>query len=208
MTRILNTISSILLAAALLAMLGGCARDRQPIYADSEEIDPIEAPPGLDQPQFRMTYEVPGYFLPELAGQSSARPPHVQPSAVAERSRSHIRFGAKGLFLAVEDEPESVWDRLAATLDRDGMEVREIDESQRRYRFHFDHDAPELGRTGLARLAFWRRGDTVDYSGDYHIEVRDGEGETAELILLDPDGEILEMERAETVLARLRDELG
>jgi hypothetical protein len=81
---------------------------------------------------------VPGYFLPELAAQGTkpARrgcSPAPRPSA----SRSHIRFGSTGLFLEVQDEPDSVWRRLGFTLNRDGMSVQEIDDSQRRYRFRF-----------------------------------------------------------------------
>jgi uncharacterized lipoprotein len=209
MIRNLKPVATILLLFALLAMLVGCAgRDRQPVYAGSEEIDPIEAPPGLDQPQPRTTYEVPGYYLPELAAQGSVRPPRVQPSIEAERSRSHIRFGPHGLFLEVQDEADSVWRRLGFTLNRSGMQVREIDESVRRYRFHFSHDPIEVRRTGLSRLAVWRGSEIIDYSGDYRIEVREREEEVTDVILLDARGDILEMDRAEFVLARLRDRLG
>ncbi len=209
MIRIFNLISTSLLLAAVFAMLAGCAgRDRQPIYTDSEELDPIEAPSGLSQPQARSTFEVPGYFLPELAAQGTDRPPRVQPSAEAEQSRSHIRFGATGLFLEVQDEPDSVWRRLGFTLNRNGMRVEEQDDSQQRYHFRFSHDPIEIERTGLSRLAFWRSREVNDYSGTYRIKVREGGDETAEVILLDAEGEILEMERAEFVLARLRDRLG
>lgn len=209
MIQNLKPVATFLILAAVLAMLLGCAgRDRQPVYADSEEIDPIEAPPGLDQPQTRTTYEVPGYYLPELAGQGTTRPPRVQPSTEAERSRSHIRFGPHGLFLEVRDEAESVWRRLGFTLNRSGMRVQEIDESQRRYRIHFSHDPIEIDRVGFSRLAFWRGSEVQDYSGHYRVEVRDREAGLTDVILLDVDGNILDMERAEFVLAHLRDRLG
>ncbi len=210
MIRIFKLISTSVLLAALFAMLTGCAgRDRQPVYTESEELDPIEAPPGLSQPQQRTTFEVPGYFLPELAAaRGTERPPRVQPSAEAERSRSHIRFGSTGLFLTVQDEPDSVWRRLGFTLNRNGMSVQEIDDSELRYHFRFSHDPIEIERTGLARMAFWRSREVNDFSGVYRIKVRDGGDDTAEVILLDADGEILEIERAEFVLARLRDRLG
>ncbi len=208
MIRILKLISTSVLLAALFAMLAGCAGRDQPIYAESEELDPLKAPPGMTQPETRSTYEVPGYYLPELAAQGTERPPRVQPSAEAERSRSHIRFGATGLFLEVQDEPDSVWRRLGHTLNRNGMQVQETDDSERRYHFQFSHDPIEIQRTGLSRLAIWRGQEVNDYSGIYRIKVRDGGEETAEVILLDANGEILEMERAEFVLARLRERLG
>ncbi len=210
MIRILMTMKTILVLAVISAMLTGCFnRDRQPVYADSEEIDPIEAPPGLTQPQVRSTFEVPGYFLPELAARGNeARPPNVQPSAEAERSRSQIRFGATGLYLEVEDEPDSVWRRLGFTLNRSGMRVNEIDESDRHYRFRLSHEPIEAERTGLSRLAFWRSGETMDFSGNYKVEVREEESALTRVILLDDRGEVVDMERAEFVLARLRDRLG
>ena len=200
----------ILLAAVVFAMLAGCAnRDRQPVYADSQEVDPIEAPPGLTQPQVRSTFEVPGYSLPELAARGNeARPPNVQPSAEAERSRSQIRFGATGLYLEVQDEPDSVWRRLGFTLNRDGMSVNEIDESDRRYRFRLSHEPIEVERTGLSRLAFWRSAEVSDFSGNYKIEVREDDSDLTRVILLDAEGAVVDMDRAEFVLARLRDRLG
>lgn len=207
--RILTTTVLLIIAISLLAACG--SRDRMPVYADSEEIDPIEAPPGMTQPQVRSTYDVPGYYLPELAARGNeARPPSVQPSAEAERSRAQIRFGQTGLFLEVRAEPDSVWQQLGDTLNDNGMTVRQTDESERKVRFMLSHEGIEAERRGFSRLAFWRSPEVTDYSGYYQIEVRsEGRaGDSARLILLDADGEILDMEQAEYVLARLRDQLG
>ncbi len=212
MTRILKILTTTTLLITLISLLTACGtRDRLPVYADSEEIDPVEAPPGMTQPQVRSTYDVPGYYLPELAARGNeARPPNVQPSAEAERSRSQIRFGRTGLFLEVRDEPDSVWQQLGSTLNDHGMSVQEADESERRYRFLLSHEAIEAERRGLSRLAFWRSAEVTDFSGYYQVKVRADErnGDSASVILLDASGEILDMEQAEYVLARLRDQLG
>lgn len=209
MNRIINLMTKSMLVLAMVAVLAACATREQPVYADSEEVQPIEAPPGLSQPRVRSTYEVPGYFLPELAAQGNeARPPRVQPSAEAERSRSQIRFGETGLYLEVQDEPDSVWRRLGFTLNRAGMSVREIDESERRYRFRFTHEPIETPRTGLGRLAFWRGNEVTDYSGTYLAEIRRADEQFTKVALLDEQGDILDMEQAEYVLSRLRDRLG
>lgn len=210
MNQTLSLLTRFTVLFLAVALVSACfSRDRQPVYADSDEVKPIEAPPGLSQPQPRSTFEVPGYSLPELAAQGDeARPPQVLPSAEAERSRSHIRFGPTGLYLQVEDTPDSVWRRLGFTLNRAGMNVREIDEDERRYRFRFSHDPIVSRRTGLARLAFWRSDEVIDYSGVYVAEVeRESDGVTR-VSLLDADGSVVEMERAEFVLARLRERLG
>lgn len=190
-------------------MAAGCAnRDRQPIYVASEEVSSIRVPDGLAEPNIRPTYRIPGYFLPELAAVGDeARPPRVLPSAEAEASRSHIRFGPSGLFLAVEDEASSVWRRLSFALNRGGMSVRRVDESSRRFHFRFDHDPIEVNRTGLARLAIWRGSEVRDYSGQYLAEVQ-ADGDNARVNLYHENGSLIDMETAEYVLAVLRERLG
>ena len=206
LTRLIQRNLLIFLIAGLAA---GCFnRDRQPIYVQSEEVPPIEAPEGLSLPEVRQTYDIPGAFLPQLAAMGDeARPPVVLSSAEAEASRSHIRFGPTGLYLEVEDEPDSVWRRLSFTLNRSGMNVREINEERRRYRFRFSHDPIEIRRSGLARFAFWRSDEIVDYSGTYQAELRD-DGDRTRIVLLGEGGEIIEMDRAEYVLSVLRERLG
>ena len=208
MTRT-RTIFVILLAASVV--LSGCFnRGRDPVYVSSQEVSPIEAPPGLDQPDTRGTYDVPGYSLPELAAQGDQeQPPEVQPSSVAERSRSQIRFGPSGLYLAVEDQPDSVWRRLGFSLDRGDMQVRQIDESARIYRFRFSHE-PIRPETGLFdRITFWSSPEAIDYSGEYVARVAsESDRGVTRVELLDHDGDVVEMDRAEFVLARLRERLG
>lgn len=198
-----------ILALLLVGLISGCFnRDRQPIYVESEEIDPIEVPEGMTKPQIRTAYQIPGTFLPELAASGDeSLPPRVLSSAEAEASRSHIRFGPTGLYLEVEDEANSVWRRLSFTLNRQGMSVRRVDEPDRRYLFEFDHDPIRVDRTGLSRLAFWRSAEVRDYSGQYLAEVRP-EGDQARIVLLDENGQVIDMDQAEYVLAVLRERLG
>lgn len=204
-TLVTTRVLMLLLAAMLTS---GCFnRDRQPIYVDSEEVHAIEAPEGLSQPRTRTTFQIPGYSLPQLAGSGEQRPPRVLPSAEAEASRSHIRFGPTGLHLEVRDEPESVWRRLSFSLNRGGMSVRQVDEPNRRYHFHFDHEPIRIARTGMSRLAFWRGSDFDDFSGNYRVEVQP-DGDQTRVILLDGNGDVVEMNRGEFVLAMLRERLG
>ncbi|MFW5927139.1 MAG: outer membrane protein assembly factor BamC, partial [Wenzhouxiangella sp.] len=211
MTQIISRMMKKTFLVLLMALLaGGCFnRDRQPLYAESQEVDPIRVPEGLSSPSTRPTFAVPGHSLPELAAQGDEeKPPRVQPSTQAERSRAQIRFGETGLYLEVRDDTESVWERLGSVLDGDGMLVREADDDVNRYRFDFRHDPIRVERTGLARLAFWRGEEVTDYSGTYLVEVRSGDGRFTQVALLDANGDILDMEQAEFVLAELRERLG
>ncbi len=196
----------ILLAVALATACFN--RDSRPVYVQSEEVSELEVPEDLSLPDVRRTYDIPGAFLPQLAGVGDeASPPVVLSSAEAEASRSHIRFGSRGLYLEVEDEADSVWRRLSFTLNRAGMSLRQTDESERRYRFHFDHEPIEVDRGWTANLAFWRGDEFLDYSGEYQVEVQEDDRNTR-VVLLSGQGEVLQMDRAEYVLARLRERLG
>lgn len=197
-----------LLLCAICSIAGCANRDRQPIYVASEEVQSVQVPEGLSEPRIRPTYRIPGYSLPEMAAVGDeARPPRVLPSAEAEASRSHIRFGPSGLFLAVDDEAESVWRRLSFALNRGGMSVRRVDEASRQFQFRFDHDPIAVNRTGLARLAVWRGSEVMDYSGDYRAEVHP-DGDNARVNIYHANGNLLDMETAEYVLAVLRERLG
>ena len=88
------------------------------------------------------------------------------------------------------------------------MNVRSVDDSARRYRVHYEHDPIDIERTGLARFAFWRRNDSLDYSGEYLLEVHPDGSRHTRVSLLDADGNVIDMERAEFVLSVLREELG
>lgn len=204
-----RSFAKLLALFVLVVALSACGgRDRQPVYLEGEEIEPIRSPETLDAPAVRTTFQVDGYFLPELAGQHDARPPRVLPSAEAERSRSHIRFGPRGLFLEVEDDAESVWRRLGFSLNRGGMQVREVRQERRQYDFHFDDDPTVIDRRGLSRLVFWRSPEGIDHSGTYVAEVEPVGEETSRVLLMDSGGNLLDMDRAEHVLSVLRERLG
>ncbi|MGY6555411.1 MAG: hypothetical protein ACXIUM_12920 [Wenzhouxiangella sp.] len=202
--------SRCLLLIVLALMLAACAgRDRQPVYVQSDEIPPLQVPTGLDQPTIRPTFQVGGAFLPEMAAQHEIRPPRVQPSAVAERSLSQIRFGPRGLFLEVQDEAESVWRRLGFSLNRGGMQVREVRAERQQYAFRFIDDPTEVERGRLARVAlFWRSTEVIDHSGDFIAEIEPINERATRVLLFDSAGNLVSMDQAEHVLAVLRERLG
>lgn len=192
-----------------IAMLTACAGRGMPIYVGSEEISPLRVPDHLDTPETRSTYEVPGFFMPELATRSDqGRPPTVQSSAEAEASRSQILFGARGLFLEVQDSHDSVWRRLGFSLNRAGMRINQQDERAQRYQFVLDHEGILIQPRGLERMAFWRSTEIIDYSGEFVAEIVPiGEMRTR-VNLINTDGSLVDMDQAEYVLGLLRERLG
>ncbi len=194
----------------VLLSLTGCFGGRKPIYVESGELPPIEVPEGLTEPPVRSAFEIPGYMLPELAASGNVSlPPEVLPSAEAEKSRSRIRFGPTGLYLEVDDEPASVWRRLSFALNRGGMQILDVQEDKRRFKIDFQHP-PIVGEQGfLSRtLLFWRSGEVADFSGSYLLEVQPESAERTRVAILHSSGDVVLMEQAEYVLARLRERLG
>lgn len=194
-------------------MVSACSfnRNEEPVYTASEEIPPLRVPEGLSSPKTRATFEIPGYSLPELAARGDeTRPPKVLTSAEAEKARSRIRFGPTGLYLEVDDEAASVWRRLGFALNRGDMAIDRVLDDQRRYRVQFSHDpilASERGWFSKIFL-FWKSPDYINFSGTYLFEVQRETTDTTRVAILDENGNVLAMEQAEFVLARLQERLG
>ncbi len=199
------------LALIVLALSGCAAGDRMPIYIQGEEVADLKVPESLDEPRTRQDYEVPGYYLPELAASGDAgRPPQVQTSAEAEASMAHIRFGAKGLHLEVEADQASVAEELAYILDHEevGLILRAVDVSEHRFEFAYRHQSYVVPKSGFSRLAIWREPEVVDYTGQFVVDVVAIGQDRCRIELLRGDGGIVGMEQAEHILAMLRDALG
>lgn len=198
---------------AVVLIVAGCGflRPDQPVYVGSEEVDPIDVPEGLTPPEVRPVYEIPGYFLPELAAQGDESvPPRVLTSAEAEKARSRIRFGPTGLYLEVDDEAASVWRRLGFALNRGEMAVERVLTDQRRYQVRFQHEPIQPAERGLFGrvFLFWKSQEVTDYSGTYVLEVQPESSQATRVAILDEQGNIIRMERAEFVLSRLQRRLG
>lgn len=200
----------ILLLAGIAA---GCGfnSNKEPIYVASEEIPPLRVPEGLSTPETRDTFEIPGYSLPELAARGDqTRPPKVLTSAEAEQARSRIRFGPTGLYLEVDDQAASVWRRLGFALNRGDMAIERVLDDQRRYLVRFSHDPIQVSDRGWFKkiFLFWKSPEYLNFSGTYVFEVQRETTDTTRVAILDENGNVLAMERAEFVLSRLQERLG
>jgi len=197
----------------IAATLAGCGLFRReiPVYATSEELPPLEVPPGLTRPQTDSTFEIPGFMLPELVQSGEdTMPPRVLTSAEAEAARSRIKFGITGLYLEVDDQAASVWRRLGFALNRGGMTIEQARIEERRFEVEFQHDPILASERGLFSkvFLFWKSPEFIDYSGRYLFEVQRETTSTTRVAVLDGSGEVLPMQQAEFILDRLRDRLG
>ena len=200
-----------LVLVSVFVFVGCASNDKAPLYVQSEEVSDLRVPAGLDQPPTRPDYDVPGYFLPELAASRDVgRPPQVQTSAEAEASMAQIRFGAKGLHLEVEADQDSVFEELAYILDHEevGLILRAVDPDDHRFEFTYQHESFVVPRRGFSRLAIWRDTEIVDYTGQFVLEVIAIGESRSRIELLDNSGQVIGMEQGEHLLAMLRDALG
>lgn len=197
----------------VLVLLAGCGvfRRDEPAYLQSEELPPLQVPPGLSRPDTDPVFEIAGYSLPTLAAQGDESiPPRVPTSEEAEQSRSRIRFGPTGLYLEVDDAAASVWRRLGFAFNRGGMRIDDVMAEARRFRVQFSHEPILASERGWFRslFLFWKPEDWINYSGTYVFEVQRETGERTRVAILGEDGSVLPMQRAEFVLDRLRERLG
>lgn len=207
----MNTASRFLVLAAIALSAGCFLRPETPAYVTSEEVSPIQVPEGLDAPDVRPVFEIPGYSLPELAAQGDESiPPQVLTSAEAEVARSRIKFGSSGLYLEVDDEAASVWRRLGFALDRGQLAIETVLPEQRRYRVEFQHDPILVSEPNFFKrvFMFWSAPEFLDFSGTYQFEVQIESNATTRVAIFDEAGEIVPMERAEFLLSRLQQRLG
>ena len=198
--------------AILLAGCGGA--EERPIYAQSPETQPIQVPPGLDQPETQAALRIPGESAPELAGlRQGATPPQVLPSAEASTNTSSVRYGADAgaLYLLVEDRLESVWRRLGFTLNRRDMSLQRSDESARVYEFSYTRRSPAEEEGGIwDTIMFWRGGDSEDYSGVYRVRLQsdDERPEATRVYLFRGDGSAAPAAAADHLLGLIKQRLG
>jgi len=201
----------LVLALIVSWALTGCAGTNEPLYLDAEEVSDLEVPDTLDRPTTRPDYEVPGYYLPQLAAsRDMGRPPQVQSSVDAEASNAQIRFGERGLHLEVEAPAEQVMVDLGEVLNNQqvGLTVVQKDDQTQQFDFRYRHDAIVIPKSGLGRLLFWRTPEVIDHSGEYQVKVVAIGSARARVELVGAQGQLLDLDRAEHILAILRRRLG
>ena len=190
-----------------LALAAGCASDtRQREYYDAVETDPLAIPEGLATPtsSAALVINAPPMALPPAG--IEARPPRISSTTSGLDSNSSFRWSAQGLYLLVDDSPDSVQRRLRLVIERAGMKRIRVDESGV-YRFDYYQTFGGDDEGFLSRLAFWNRGDVEDYSGAYQV-FTEPEGQQTRVYIKYADGTDCEPDAAEHILEVVRARLG
>lgn len=190
-----------------LALAAGCAGDsRQREYYGAVETSPLEIPEGLAEPtsSAALVIDAPPMALPPTG--IEAKPPRISSTTAGLDSNSSFRWSAQGLYLLVDDTPESVERRLRLVIERAGMKRIRVDESGV-YRFDYYQTFGGEDEGFLSRLAFWNRDEVEDYSGAYQVYT-EPEGQQTRVYVKYADGTDCEPDAAEHLLDVVRARLG
>ena len=194
---------ALLLPALLLAACSG--GQKQPEYYAATETEPLEIPDHLSKPDASQALIIQAEYMPPPSLIMETRPPRISSTTSGIEEGSRLNWSAQGLYLLVEDTPESSHRRLGAVIKNSGMERIRVDDKGV-YRFDYYQTFEDTGGF-MKSMAFWRRDATEDYSGAYQAYVRP-EGEITRVYIKYADGTDCEADAAEHLLAVIRKRLG
>ena len=161
----------LLMTLTALLLVTGCARDKKSReYYGAVETQPLEIPEGLARPTSNaaLVISVPPMPLSPMAMET--KPPRISSTTSGLDANSRFKWSAEGLYLLVDDSPESVQRRLRLVIERAGMQRIRVDENGV-YRFDYYQTFGGEDEGFLSRMAFWKRDDVEDYSGAYQTYV-------------------------------------
>lgn len=177
----------------------------QPEYYNAIEADPLTIPEGLDTPTTSSALTIEHQPLPLPTTEMNTMPPRVLANQSDDDGNSIMRWSSEGVYILVDDTPESVERRLEFVIERSGMELLGQG-GDGGYRFYYEDVRPNLDKGFFEKMAFWRD-DPPDYSGSY-LTLSQPDGGRTRIYLVYADGGEVPVEAAEHVLAILKQRLG
>ncbi len=194
-----------LLPSAVVLLLSACSfGEKRPEYYDAAEEPALEIPPGLDQPMSGSALIITTSPMPPPSMVMETMPPRISSTTSGIDANSRLNWSAQGLYLMVNDSPESAQRRLGLVIERSGMERIRIDEKGV---YRFDYYQKFDGGGFFSKMAFWSRDKTEDYSGAYQTFIQP-DGEKTRVYIKYADGTDCEPDAAEHVLAVLGARMG
>jgi uncharacterized lipoprotein len=195
----------LLIAATLTLQACSLWRDKEPEYLSSQEGKPLHVPEDLDEVQSvrPIVINVPEMRLPS-GDELNPGPPRAAATGGGD-TNAYLAWSAAGVYLKVDDTPDSVGRRLGFVIERSGMHA--VERSQEGMH-HFEYSHPHSGERGFfSRLLFWRDDPGPDYSGVYRTRL-EADGDQTRVYLLHDDGSRVDTDAAEHILGMFMERLG
>lgn len=193
------------MALALIVVSACSSKSKKPEYYDAVESPSLDIPEGLSRPESGSALVVNTPYMPPPSMILLDKPPRISSTTSGLDANSRLSWSAQGLYLLVEDTPESTHRRLGLVLERGGMQRIRVDDKGV-YRFDYYQKFDKL-EGFLGRMAFWNRDNAEDYSGAYQAFTQ-SEGGNTRVYLKYADGTDCEPDAAEHLLAVLSERMG
>lgn len=197
----------ILLVMTLTMLLVSACKsgNKKPGYYNEAETPSLDVPSGLDYPDTSQALIIQTPYMQPPAMVMTDIPPRISSTTSGLNKNSRLSWSSQGLYLLVEDTPESVHRRLGLVIDRSGMQRIRLDEKGV-YRFDY-YQVFEDNRGFFKKMAFWSRDKSEDYSGAYQTFTQP-DGENTRVYIKYADGSDCEPDAAEHVLIVLGARMG
>jgi uncharacterized lipoprotein len=197
---------AVLSIALSVVLVAACSSgNKRPEYYDSVETASLEIPEGLQAPNQGQALVIAAPAMPPPTMVLETMPPRVSNTTSGLDESSSFNWSSQGLYLKVEDTPDSVQRRLGLVINRAGMQRIRVDDQGV---IRFDYYQKFEGEDGFfSKMAFWSRDKAEDYSGAYQVFARP-DGDQTRVYIKYADGTDCEPDAAEHVLAVLRARLG
>jgi uncharacterized lipoprotein len=196
----------LLLTTLVVVGVTACSsKSKKPEYYNAVETASLEIPEGLNQPSSSSALRIEAPYMPPPSMILQDKPPRISSTTSGIDSNSRLSWSSQGIYLLVEDSPESVQRRLGIVIERTEMKRIQIDDKGV-YRFDYYQEFDEIGGF-ISRMAFWNRDQVEDYSGAYQTFTQP-EGENTRVYIKYADGTDCEPDAAEHVLAVLGARMG
>jgi uncharacterized lipoprotein len=198
--------SSAFLTALVVLLVAACSSEsKKPEYYDQVEAPSLEIPEGMSTPDSSSALIIRAPYMPPPSMILQDKPPRISSTTSGIDTNSRLSWSAQGIYLLVEDTPESVQRRLAIVIERSGMQRVRIDVNGV-YRFDYYQTFDKVGGF-ISKMAFWNRDNSEDYSGAYQIYAQP-EGENTRVFIKYADGTDCEPDAAEHMLQVLSERMG
>lgn len=190
---------------AVLVLAACSSKGKKPEYYNEVETPSLEIPEGMSKPDSSSALVIRAPYMSPPSMVLQDVPPRISSTTSGIDANSRLSWSSQGLYLLVEDTPESVHRRLGIVIERSGMKRINIDDKGV-YRFDYYQTFDE--KDGFfSRMAFWNRNQVEDYSGAYQTFTQP-EGENTRVYIKYADGTDCEPDAAEHLLAVLSARMG
>ena len=197
--------SILLLALAVLLVTACSSQTKTPEYYNQVETQALEIPEGMSMPDQSSALIIRAPYMPPPSMILQDKPPRITSTTSGIDANSRLSWSAQGIYLLVEDTPESVQRRLAIVIERSGMQRVRIDVNGV-YRFDYYQTFDKVGGF-ISKMAFWNKDNSEDYSGAYQIFAKP-KGENTRVFIKYADGTDCEPDAAEHMLQVLSERMG